>query len=99
MLKEHNGARRDGAVASFATQDKRADILYAGLVRLRELGYRLDSVVLKVMIKLVKWPRLCSKALDSPADCLPILPSSGMIPILKSEAPRCGSLDLMRCLH
>ena len=30
VLKEHNGARHDGAAASFATQDKRADVLYAG---------------------------------------------------------------------
>ncbi len=27
VLKAHNGARRAGAVASFATQDKRADVL------------------------------------------------------------------------
>ena len=26
VLKVHNGARHDGAVASFATQDKRADV-------------------------------------------------------------------------
>jgi len=44
VLKEHNGVRRGGAVASFATQDKRADVLYAGFARLRELGIRLDTV-------------------------------------------------------
>lgn len=44
VLKEHNGARRDGAVASYATQYKRADILYAGFARLRELGFKLDTV-------------------------------------------------------
>jgi hypothetical protein len=33
VLKEHNGARHDGAVASFATQDKRADVPYAGFKR------------------------------------------------------------------
>jgi integrase len=43
-LKEHNGARHDGAVASFSTQDKRADVLYAGFQRLRDLNFRLDSV-------------------------------------------------------
>lgn len=44
VLKEHNGARHDGAVASFATQDKRADVLYAGFARLRELGFRMETV-------------------------------------------------------
>lgn len=44
VLKEHNGARRDGAVASFATQDKRADVLYAGFKRLHELGFRMEAV-------------------------------------------------------
>ncbi|HEV2325062.1 MAG TPA: phage integrase N-terminal domain-containing protein, partial [Terracidiphilus sp.] len=38
------GARRDGAVASFATQDNRADVLYAGFRRLRELGFRMETV-------------------------------------------------------
>jgi hypothetical protein len=44
VLKAHNGARRDGAVASFATQDKRADVLYAGFKRLRDLSFRMDTV-------------------------------------------------------
>lgn len=44
VLKAHNGARRDGAVASFATQDKRADVLYAGFKRLHELGFRMETV-------------------------------------------------------
>jgi integrase len=44
VLKVRNGMRHDGAVASFATQDKRADVLYAGFARLRELGFRLDTV-------------------------------------------------------
>jgi integrase len=44
VLKVHNGARRDGAVASFATQDKRSDVLYAGFKNLRELGFRMDTV-------------------------------------------------------
>lgn len=44
VLKERNGARHDGAVASYATRDKRADVLYAGFARLRELGFRLDAV-------------------------------------------------------
>jgi integrase len=45
VLKEHNGARHDGAVASFATQDKRADVLYAGFKRLRELNFRMETVM------------------------------------------------------
>jgi integrase len=44
VLKAHNGARQDGAVASFATQDKRADVLYAGFKSLRALGFRMDTV-------------------------------------------------------
>lgn len=44
VLKEHNGARQDGAVASFATRDKRGDMLYAGFKRLRQLHFRLDTV-------------------------------------------------------
>ena len=45
VLKEHNGARHDGAVASFATQDKRADVLYAGFKRLRQLNFRMETVM------------------------------------------------------
>jgi site-specific recombinase XerD len=45
VLKAHNGARHDGAVASFATQDKRADVLYAGFRRLRELNFRMETVM------------------------------------------------------
>ena len=44
VLAAHNGAKQDGSVASYATQDKRADVLYAGFEQLRELGYRLKSV-------------------------------------------------------
>ena len=44
VLKAHNGARHDGAVASFATQDKRADVLYAGFRRLHELNFRMETV-------------------------------------------------------
>ena len=44
VLKERNGARHDGAVASFATRDKRADVLYAGFKRLHELNFRLETV-------------------------------------------------------
>ncbi|HXR92481.1 MAG TPA: phage integrase N-terminal domain-containing protein [Steroidobacteraceae bacterium] len=43
MLKAHNGARHDGAVASFATQDKRSDVLYAGFKSLHALGFRMES--------------------------------------------------------
>lgn len=45
VLKAHNGARQDGAVASFATQDKRADVLYAGFKSLHALGFRMDTVM------------------------------------------------------
>ena len=38
MLRGHNGARHDGAVASFATQDKRADVLCAGFKPLHEFN-------------------------------------------------------------
>jgi len=44
VLKTHNGAKADGSVASHATQDKRADILYAGFRDLRGKGYKLDDV-------------------------------------------------------
>jgi integrase len=45
VLKAHNGARHDGAVASFATQDKRADVLYAGFNRLHKLKFRMETVM------------------------------------------------------
>lgn len=44
VLKTHNGAKVDGSVASAATQDKRADTLYAGFKLLRAMGIKLDSV-------------------------------------------------------
>ena len=44
VLKACNGTRYDGAVASFATRDKRADVLYAGFRRLHDLNFRLDTV-------------------------------------------------------
>jgi integrase len=44
VLKENNGAKLDGSVASHATQDKRADVLYAGFKELREQGYKLQTV-------------------------------------------------------
>lgn len=44
VLKEHNTAKLDGSTASAATQDKRADVLFAGFTRLRELGFRLETV-------------------------------------------------------
>ena len=44
VLKEHNRTKQDGSVASHGTQDKRADILYAGFKALREKGYKLDDV-------------------------------------------------------
>ena len=45
VLKAHNGVRHNGSVASFATQDKRADVLYAGFKSLHALGFRLDTVM------------------------------------------------------
>jgi integrase len=44
VLKAHNSAKVDGSVASHATRDKRADVLYAGFKLLRALGYKLDTV-------------------------------------------------------
>lgn len=44
VLKARNNAKVDGSVASHATRDKRADVLYAGFKLLRELGYKLDTV-------------------------------------------------------
>lgn len=44
VLKQHNGAKADGSVASYATQDKRSDVLFSSFKTLRELGYKLDSV-------------------------------------------------------
>lgn len=44
VLKTHNRVKQDGSVASHATQDKRADVLYAGFKALREKGYKLDNV-------------------------------------------------------
>lgn len=44
VLKAHNNAKVDGSVASHATRDKRADVLYAGFKLLRELGYKLETV-------------------------------------------------------
>jgi integrase len=44
VLKVHNRAKQDGSVASAATQDKRADVLYSGFKELREKGYKLESV-------------------------------------------------------
>jgi integrase len=44
VLKTHNAAKINGSTASAATQDKRADVLFASFSRLRELGFRMDSV-------------------------------------------------------
>jgi integrase len=44
VLKVHNGAKLDGSTASAATQDKRADVLFAAFTQLRELGYKLSDV-------------------------------------------------------
>jgi integrase len=44
VLKDHNAAKLNGSTASAATQDKRADVLFASFAKLRELGFRMDSV-------------------------------------------------------
>lgn len=44
VLAAHNRSRSGGSVASFATQDKRSDVLYAGFRELRALGYKLEDV-------------------------------------------------------
>ena len=44
VLKAHNGAKLDGSTASAATQDKRADVLFAAFTQLRELGFKLSDV-------------------------------------------------------
>ena len=43
VLKANGRTKCDGSVASAATQDKRADVLYAGFSKLRDLGYKLDD--------------------------------------------------------
>lgn len=44
VLKEHNGLKRDGTVASAATADKRSDVLFKGFQDLRDAGYKLENV-------------------------------------------------------
>lgn len=44
LLAKHNPFNVDGSPASHATQDKYADVLYAGFGTLRELGYKLGDV-------------------------------------------------------
>ena len=47
VLKEHNATKGETGyktVASAATQDKRADVLYRSFNELRELGYKLERV-------------------------------------------------------
>jgi Phage integrase, N-terminal len=44
VLAEHNRFNADGTTASAATQDKYADVLYAGFNALRDLGYKLCDV-------------------------------------------------------
>ncbi len=43
LLKKHNSVKVDGSVASYATRDKRAEVLYAGFRDLRALGFKLDD--------------------------------------------------------
>lgn len=44
LLREHNGVKFNGTISSYATRDKRADVLFAGFKRLRELGYKVEKV-------------------------------------------------------
>ena len=44
VLKEHNGVKSGGSVASHATQHKRHEDLFAGFTLLRQLGVKIDSV-------------------------------------------------------
>lgn len=47
VLKNHNGTKGEEGcktVASFATQDKRADVLFKSFTELAEMGFKLDSV-------------------------------------------------------
>jgi hypothetical protein len=44
ILEECNKFNADGTTASFATQDKYADVLYAGFKTLQEKGYKLTQV-------------------------------------------------------
>jgi hypothetical protein len=44
VLRTHNRVRSGGSVASYLTQEKRGDVLFAGFAKLRELGYRLEDV-------------------------------------------------------
>lgn len=44
ILADNNGAKQDGSTASYATRDKRSDVLFAGFEELRAQGYRMDTV-------------------------------------------------------
>ncbi|WP_188582563.1 integrase domain-containing protein (plasmid) [Tistrella bauzanensis] len=44
ILKQHNGSKVDGSVASYATQYKRSSVLFSSFKELRTLGYKIDSV-------------------------------------------------------
>ncbi|MBW4652478.1 MAG: integrase domain-containing protein [Kaiparowitsia implicata GSE-PSE-MK54-09C] len=45
VLKEHNRIKAtDGTVASFETQEKRSNVLFAAFTDLRSMGYKLDDV-------------------------------------------------------
>jgi len=44
VLKAHNRLQANGTIASFSTQDKRADVLFAGFKELSAQGYKLDHV-------------------------------------------------------
>jgi integrase len=61
VLRKHNGVKTNGTVSSFATRDKRADVLFAGFKQLRELGFKLETVesfLEKHMVALIReWER------------------------------------------
>jgi len=44
LLREHNGAKFNGTISSYATRDKRSNVLFASFKQLRELGYKLEKV-------------------------------------------------------
>jgi integrase len=44
VLREHNGVKANGTISSYATRDKRSNVLFSSFKQLRELGYKLEKV-------------------------------------------------------
>lgn len=44
VLREHNEVKANGTISSYATRDKRSNVLFAGFKQLRELGFKLEKV-------------------------------------------------------